>query len=181
CHDPMILRGMTFRLLRRTLSVCAFAAAIGSMIMAGAAAAPAPKAPYGSFQTGAPYAILIEADSGSVLFDKAADELVAPSSLSKLMTAEFVFNEIKEGRLKLTDEFITSVNAWRTGGAPSHTSSMFIPVHSKVTVDDLLHGVIIQSANDACIVLAEAIAASESEFAEMMTKRARELGLSKAT
>src|SRR5205085_9594318 len=173
CHDPMILRGMTFRLLRRTLSVCAFVALIAATAMTGAAAAPAPKAPDGSFQTAAPYAILIEADSGSVLFEKSADALVAPSSLSKLMTAEFVFNEIKEGRLKLSEEFIVSVNAWRTGGAPSHTSSMFIPVHSRVTVDDLLHGVIIQSANDACMVLAEAIAGSEDEFAEMLTRRAR--------
>ena len=87
------------------------AAAIASGAVAGGVAAPAPKAPDGSFQTAAPYAILIEADSGSVLFEKAADELVAPSSLSKLMTAEFVFNEIQEGRLNLSDEFIVSVRA----------------------------------------------------------------------
>jgi serine-type D-Ala-D-Ala carboxypeptidase (penicillin-binding protein 5/6) len=92
-----------------------------------------------------------------------------------------VFNEIKQGRLELNKEFITSTNAWRRGGAPSRTSAMFIPIHSKVSVDDLLHGVIIQSANDACIVLAEGIAGSESSFAEMMTKRARELGLTKST
>ena len=177
---PMTLHGMIFGLLRRATRLCAFAAVIAGMA-AVAVAAPAPKAADGSFQTAAPYAILIEADSGSVLFEKAADELVAPSSLSKLMTAEFVFNEIQEGRLNLSDEFIVSVNAWRTGGAPSHTSSMFIPVHSKVTVDDLLHGVIIQSANDACIVLAEAIAGNESEFAERLTQRARELGLAKST
>ena len=170
---PMTLHGMIFGLLRRAMRLCAFAAVVIGVAIAVAVAAPAPKAPDGSFQTAAPYAILIEADSGSVLFEKAADELVAPSSLSKLMTAEFVLNEIQEGRLKLSDEFIVSVNAWRTGGAPSHTSSMFIPVHSKVTVDDLLHGVIIQSANDACIVLAEAIAGSENEFAERLTQRAR--------
>jgi D-alanyl-D-alanine carboxypeptidase (penicillin-binding protein 5/6) len=144
------------------------------------AAAPAPKQE-GGFQTAAPHAILMDAESGSILFEKAADELIPPASLSKLMTVEVVLNEIKEGRLNLSDEFITSVNAWRTGGAPSHTSSMFIPVHSKVNVDDLLHGVIIQSANDACIVLAEAIAESEDEFAQRMTKRAREIGLNKAT
>jgi D-alanyl-D-alanine carboxypeptidase (penicillin-binding protein 5/6) len=144
------------------------------------AAAPAPKEE-GGFHTAAPHAILMDVESGSILFEKAADELIPPASLSKLMTVEVVLNEIKEGRLNLSDEFIVSVNAWRTGGAPSHTSSMFIPVHSKVNVDDLLHGVIIQSANDACIVLAEAIAESEGEFAERMTKRARELGLNKAT
>jgi D-alanyl-D-alanine carboxypeptidase (penicillin-binding protein 5/6) len=80
-----------------------------------------------------------------------------------------------------TTEFIVSTNAWRRGGAPSHTSSMFIPIHSKVSVDDLLHGAIIQSANDACIALAEGISGSESAFAELMTKRARELGLTKST
>jgi D-alanyl-D-alanine carboxypeptidase (penicillin-binding protein 5/6) len=97
------------------------------------------------------------------------------------MTAEVVFNEIKQGRLKLTDQYLTSTNAWRRGGAPSRTSAMFIPIHTKVTVDDLLHGVIIQSANDACIVLAEGISGNESEFAKLMTKRARELGLTKST
>ncbi len=133
------------------------------------------------YQTAAAHAMLIEAGSGSVLFEKAADDLIPPASLSKLMTQEVVFNLIKQGRLKATDEFIVSTNAWRRGGAPSHTSSMFIPIHSKVSVDDLLHGAIIQSANDACIALAEGISGSESSFAELMTKRARELGLTKST
>jgi D-alanyl-D-alanine carboxypeptidase (penicillin-binding protein 5/6) len=97
------------------------------------------------------------------------------------MTTEVVLNEIKQGRLKPTDEFMVSENAWRKGGAPSHTSSMFVPIHSRVSVADLLHGVIIQSGNDACIVLAEGIAGSEEKFAEMMTARARELGLPKST
>jgi D-alanyl-D-alanine carboxypeptidase (penicillin-binding protein 5/6) len=133
------------------------------------------------FQTAAPTAILIDADSGSVLFEKNADMLVPPASLSKLMTTEVVLNEIKQGRLKPTDEFIVSENAWRKGGAPSHTSSMFVPIHSKVSVDDLLHSVVIQSGNDACIVLAEGIAGSEEKFAAMMTARARELGLPRST
>ena len=133
------------------------------------------------YQTAAPHVILIEGESGSVLFEKGADDLIPPASLSKLMTAEVVFNEIREGRLTPTQEFMVSTNAWRRGGAPSRTSSMFIPIHSKVAVDDLLHGVIIQSANDACIVLAEGIAGNENAFAEMMTKRARELGLPKST
>ncbi len=133
------------------------------------------------FQTAAPTAILIDAESGSVLFEKNADMLAPPSSLSKLMTAEVVLNEIKQGRLKGTDDFPVSENAWRKGGAPSRTSSMFLPIHSRASVDDLLHGVVIQSGNDACIVLAEGIAGSEEKFAEMMTARARELGLSKST
>jgi D-alanyl-D-alanine carboxypeptidase (penicillin-binding protein 5/6) len=97
------------------------------------------------------------------------------------MTAEVVFHEIKEGRLKPETEFATSVNAWRKGGAPSRGSSMFLAVHSKASVDDLLHGVIIQSGNDACIVLAEGISGNEAEFANKMTRRARELGLARST
>jgi serine-type D-Ala-D-Ala carboxypeptidase (penicillin-binding protein 5/6) len=169
-HSPLLKWGM---------------AAILGCAVASALAAPnpvsGPKAGDGGFQTAAPHAILIEAESGSVLFEKGADDLIPPASLSKLMTAEVVFNEIKQGRLERNKEFITSTNAWRRGGAPSRTSAMFIPIHSKVSVDDLLHGVIIQSANDACIVLAEGLAGSESSFAEMMTKRARELGLPKST
>ncbi len=133
------------------------------------------------FQSSAAHAILIEADSGSVLFEKGADDLIPPASLSKLMTAEVVFNELKQGRLKPTTEFSVSTNAWRKGGAPSRTSAMFLSIHSKVAVDDLLHGVIIQSGNDACIVLAEGISGSENDFAELMTKRARELGMAKST
>src|SRR5262245_3943364 len=133
------------------------------------------------YQTAAPNAILIEGESGGVLFEKGADELIPPASLSKLMTAEVVFNEIKQGKLKPTTEFIVSTNAWRRGGAPSRTSSMFMPIHSRVAVDDLLHGVIIQSGNDACIVLAEGISGSGSAFAEKMITRAREIGLPKST
>jgi D-alanyl-D-alanine carboxypeptidase (penicillin-binding protein 5/6) len=160
------------------------AAAAVICAVASAVAAPnpvsGPKSGDG-YQTAAAHAMLIEAESGSVLFEKAADDLIPPASLSKLMTQEVVFNEIKQGRLNPTTEFIVSTNAWRRGGAPSHTSSMFIPIHSKVSVDDLLHGAIIQSANDACITLAEGISGNESTFAELMTKRARELGLTKST
>jgi D-alanyl-D-alanine carboxypeptidase (penicillin-binding protein 5/6) len=155
-------------------------AAFAACVTASALAAPNPKSSDG-FQTAAAHAILIEAESGTVLFEKAADDLIPPASLSKLMTAEVVFNELKEGRLKPTDEFRVSTNAWRRGGAPSRTSSMFLPIHSKVAVTDLLHGVIVQSGNDACIVLAEGIAGNESAFAELMTKRARTLGLTKST
>src|SRR6516164_1249858 len=159
-------------------------AALLTCAVASAFAASNPvSGPKGSegFQTAAPHAILIEAESGSVLFEKAADDLIPPASLSKLMTAEVVFNLLKQDKLKPSDEFNVSVNAWRRGGAPSHTSSMFMPINSKVSIDNLLHGVIIQSANDACIVLAEGISGNESAFAELMTKRARELGLSKST
>lgn len=136
----------------------------------------------GGFDGDAPTAILIEASSGSVLFEKNADELRAPSSMMKLMTAEVVFNAIKKGEVKLTDEYRVSENAWRKGGAPSGGSTMFAAIHSKISVDDLLRGAIIQSGNDACMILAEAMAGNERTFAtEMMTRRAREIGLTRST
>src|SRR5579864_4233325 len=135
----------------------------------------------GAFDGDAPTAILIEASSGSVLFEKNADELRAPSSMMKLMTAEVVFHAIKQGEIKLSDEYRVSENAWRRGGAPAGGSTMFAAIHSKISVDDLLHGAIIQSGNDACIVLAEAMAGNERAFAEIMTTRARELGLARST
>jgi D-alanyl-D-alanine carboxypeptidase (penicillin-binding protein 5/6) len=98
------------------------------------------------------------------------------------MAVEMVFHAIKQGEVKLTDEYRVSENAWRRGGAPSGGSTMFAAIHSKISVDDLLHGAIIQSGNDACIVLAEGIAGNERTFAtENMTNRARELGLTRST
>src|SRR6516162_7432841 len=135
-----------------------------------------------AFDGDAPTAILIEASSGSVLFEKNADELRAPSSMMKLMTAEVVFHALTEGSIKLTDEYRISENAWRRGGAPAGGSTMFAVLNSKISVDDLLHGAIIQSGNDACIALAEGMAGNERIFAsEFMTKRARELGLTRST
>jgi D-alanyl-D-alanine carboxypeptidase (penicillin-binding protein 5/6) len=134
------------------------------------------------FDGDAPTAILTEATSGAVLFEKNADELRAPSSMMKLMTAEVVFHAVKQGDIKLTDEYRVSENAWRRGGAPAGGSTMFAALNSKVSVDDLLHGAIIQSGNDACIVLAEAMAGNERTFAaDFMTKRAREIGLPRST
>jgi serine-type D-Ala-D-Ala carboxypeptidase (penicillin-binding protein 5/6) len=133
------------------------------------------------FDGDAPTAILTEATSGSVLFEKNADELRAPSSMMKLVTAELVFHAVKQGDIKLTDEYRVSENAWRRGGAPAGGSTMFAALNSKISIDDLLHGAIIQSGNDACIVLAEGIAGNERAFAEMMTQRARELGLARST
>ena len=129
----------------------------------------------------APHAILIDAENGAVLFERDPDVMIFPASLAKLMTAEYVFHELKEGHIKLTDEMTVSENAWRKGGAPSHGSTMYAAIHSKVSVDNLLHGMIIQSGNDACIVLAEALAGNETDFAAKMTERAREIGLTKST
>src|SRR5271156_1601342 len=134
-----------------------------------------------TFQTTVAAALLLDPDSDSVLFDKNVDQLVPPASLAKLMTLEFLFNEIKQGRVKLTDEFTISENAWRKGGAPSHGSTMFAAIHSHVKLDDLIHGIIIDSANDACIAVAEGLAGNEAEFGAILTRRAREIGLEKST
>jgi serine-type D-Ala-D-Ala carboxypeptidase (penicillin-binding protein 5/6) len=133
------------------------------------------------FQISVPAALLLDMESDSVLFEKNGDELVAPASTAKLMTLEYVFNEIKQGRVKLTDEYVISENAWRKGGAPSHGSTMFAAIHSRVSLDDLIHGIIIDSANDACIAIAEGMAGNEAEFGAKLTQRAREIGLEKST
>jgi D-alanyl-D-alanine carboxypeptidase (penicillin-binding protein 5/6) len=140
---------------------------------------PAPKKEEG-FQVSAPFAILIDAESGTVLYEKNADQLMVPSSMAKLMTAEFVFYQLKDGGLDANEEFLISENAWRKGGAPSHGSSMFAAIHSKVKVTDLLKGEIIQSGNDASIALAEGIGGNETTFAEMLNARAREIGLTQS-
>jgi serine-type D-Ala-D-Ala carboxypeptidase (penicillin-binding protein 5/6) len=135
----------------------------------------------GGFQTNLPAALLFDPESNSILFEKNGDELVAPASLAKLMTLEYVFNEIKQGRINLTDAYVISENAWRKGGAPSHGSTMFAAIHSRVPLDDLIHGIIIDSANDACIAIAEALAGNEAAFGAKLTERAREIGLEKST
>jgi serine-type D-Ala-D-Ala carboxypeptidase (penicillin-binding protein 5/6) len=132
------------------------------------------------FQTTAPYVILLDAESGTVLFEKNGDTPTPPSSMAKLMTSEIVFNELKKGTINLDTEYLVSEDAWRRGGAPSHTSSMFAAIHSRVRVEDLIQGAVVQSGNDACITLAEGIAGNEPAFVAMMNKRARELGMQKA-
>jgi serine-type D-Ala-D-Ala carboxypeptidase (penicillin-binding protein 5/6) len=173
-------RGKPCRIRGNTPRIAALVA-LAVALLAPALAAPNPSSPRkDEIATAAPSAILVDAESGSILFEKNADQLMPPANLAKLMTAEVVFNEIKQGRISLDTEYIVSEYAWRHGGAPSHTTSMFAPIHSKVAVKDLLYGVIVQSANDACITLAEGIAGSEEKFAQMMTARARELGLAKS-
>jgi len=175
-------RAATGRAWRSLIAaVVAIAVGWGGVVYAANNSVQGAKKEEGGFDGDAPTAILIEANSGSVLFEKNADELRAPSSMMKLMTAETVFHAIKQGEVKLTDEYRISENAWRKGGAPSGGSTMFAAIHSKISVDDLLHGAIIHSGNDACIALAEGIAGNERIFADMMTKRARELGLTQST
>ena len=167
------MKSLALRRARRPAPViCALVA-----LPLAAIAATAPGQKKEEFATTAPYAILIDADSGSVLFEKAADQATPPSSMAKLMTSEVVFHELTESKLKLDDEFQISEDAWRRGGAPSHTSSMFAPIYSRVRVQDLLTAAIVQSANDACIALAQGIAGNETAFAMKMNARAKEIGL----
>jgi serine-type D-Ala-D-Ala carboxypeptidase (penicillin-binding protein 5/6) len=135
----------------------------------------------GEFGTKAKRAILMDADSGSILFQLNPDELAPPASMSKLMTLAVLFKHLTEGKVKLTDEFLMSEYAWRTGGAPSGTSAMFVPINTKATVQELLQGIIVQSGNDACIAVAEALGGTEAGFAKMMEEEARRLGLKTST
>lgn len=122
-------------------------------------------------------AILIDPSTGTVILNKNADEQMPPASMSKLMTAYLLFESIKDGRVSLDDKFRVSENAWRKGGAASGSSTMFLPPKSEVRVEDLIRGIIVQSGNDACIVVAESLAGSEEAFARRMTDKARELGM----
>ncbi len=158
----------------RLIKIVRIFAALLPVLLAGAASAQ-------TIQTSAPYAILVDYESGSVLFEKAADDLMAPASTAKLMTAELVFHELSLGHLKLDDTFPISENAWRKGGGVAGGSSMFAELKSRISVEDLLRGLIVQSGNDAAIALAEGIAGTEDAFATLMTRRARELGMEKST
>jgi len=122
-------------------------------------------------------AIVIDFSTKSVLVSKNADERVGPASMAKMMTLEVVFNALREGTLKLDQEFVVSEHAWRTGGAPSRTSTMFAKLKSSIAVEDLIRGAAIQSANDACIILAEGMFGTEEAFAERMNERAAIIGL----
>ncbi|MGV8830650.1 MAG: D-alanyl-D-alanine carboxypeptidase family protein [Devosia sp.] len=130
------------------------------------------------FDTKAKFAILMDQETGTVIFQKDADLPMEPASMAKLMTIAVVFNEIRTGRVKLSDEFFVSEHAWRTGGATSGGSTMFAELNSKISVENLIRSVVIQSGNDAAIILAEGIAGSETSFAAMMNEQAEEIGLS---
>lgn len=141
------------------------------------AAAPSPAFAQLQFDTLAPFAVLMDYESGTVLFQKNADEPMEPASMAKLMTIAIVFDMLKTGRLGMNDEFFISEHAWRDGGASSGGSTMFARLNSKVRVEDLLKSVIIQSGNDASIALAEGIGGTEETFARIMNEKAGEIGL----
>src|SRR6516164_5311760 len=134
-----------------------------------------------AYQTAAAEAILIDADTGAILFEKNADRLFAPASMSKIMTLEILFKKLKAGEISLETEFPVSLHAWKTGGAPSRTTSMFVPLNQTAKVGDLIQGITVQNGNDACIAVAEGLSGSEDGFVQAMTEEARALGLEKST
>ena len=129
------------------------------------------------FDTKAPFAVLMDYESGTILFNKNADEKLEPASMSKLMTLAVVFDQLQQKKLSPDDEFFISEHAWRDGGAASGGSTMFAVLNSKIKVMDLIRSVIIQSGNDAAIALAEGIAGTEVSFAQMENRLAVEIGL----
>ncbi|ABS64716.1 Serine-type D-Ala-D-Ala carboxypeptidase [Parvibaculum lavamentivorans DS-1] len=130
-----------------------------------------------AFETAAEYAVLMDYESGSILWGKNADEQMHPASMSKLMTLDMLFGAIRDGSVSLDDEFKVSENAWRKGGAASGSSTMFADLNTVVPVHAILRGIIVQSGNDACIATAEALSGSESAFAEALTERGKAIGL----
>lgn len=167
--------------LKRYRLVCRALCALIFCVLTISGAGAASKSTKGEFQTKAKWAILMDADTNSVLFEKNADGLMPPASMSKLMTLAVIFRALKEGRVSLEDEFTNSVFAWRTGGAPSGSSAMFVPIKDSTPLGELLQGITVQSGNDACIIVAEGMSGTEAAFSDVMTEYAREIGLKDST
>src|SRR6201996_746182 len=128
--------------------------------------------PLGPVDTLARWAFIQDFNSGTALLEKNADAQMPPSSMTKLMTIYLVYERLKQGKLKLDDQLLVSEKAWRMGG-----SKMFVQVGTQVAVEDLIRGLIVDSGNDACLVLAEGIAGSEEQFVEMMNAKAKLFGM----
>jgi D-alanyl-D-alanine carboxypeptidase (penicillin-binding protein 5/6) len=163
------------------LNALVFRALTFAPVLVLVAAVLAPVFPAAAFETPARQALLMDMGTGAVLFEKNADEPMHPASMSKLMTVYLLFERLRDGRLKLDDTLPVSENAWRKGGAASGGSTMFLEPGQRVKVEDLIQGIIVQSGNDASIVVAEGLANDEATFAKEMTKRARELGMRNTT
>lgn len=135
----------------------------------------------GPFIAKAEQAYMIDAETGTVLLSQNENQPFPPASLAKLMTVEVVLDALSKGQVTSETAYPVSEYAWRTGGAPSRTSTMFAALKSSVSINDLLTGIIVQNANDGCIVVAEGMAGSDAAFAKRMTVRAGELGMSSST
>ena len=132
-------------------------------------------------KTDATHAVIMDFDSGAILYSKNGEDLMIPASMTKMMTVQVIFNRLASGELSLSDTFRTSENAWRKGGFSSGGSTMGLAINDEPSVEELLRGIIVLSGNDACIVVAEGISGTEELFAEEMTAVAREMGLSSAS
>lgn len=146
------------------------------LTLAGLALAPLSAARAEALETPAREAILIDLSTHTVLYEKNSDELMVPSSMTKLMTIYILFEKLAKGAIKMEDMLPVSEKAWRMGG-----SKMFVKVGERVAVSDLIRGIIVQSGNDACVVVAEGLASTEEAFAALMTAKGKELGLKNST
>lgn len=156
------------------MAIAAFA------LLAATTAIPAEVSAMG-IETKAREAIVLDPRTNTVILNKDGNVSMPPASMSKMMTVYMLFESIKDGRVSLEDKFRVSENAWRVGGAKSGSSTMFLPPNSEVRVEDLIRGIIVQSGNDACIVVAENLAGSEDAFARRMTDKAHEIGMMNST
>lgn len=149
-----------------------------AVAVAGSTGAGAQTAP---FIAKAEQAYMIDAETGTVLLTQNESQNFPPASLAKLMTVEVMLDALKKGEVSAETQYPVSEYAWRTGGAPSRTSTMFAQLKSSVGINDLLTGIIVQNANDGCIIVAEGMAGSDAAFAKRMTTRAAELGMNRST
>ncbi|MEZ5648903.1 MAG: serine hydrolase, partial [Alphaproteobacteria bacterium] len=124
------------------------------------------------FETKARTAVMVDLSTGTILLEKDPDRPIPPASMTKIMTIYLLFEQLKKGAITMDTTFMVSEKAWRTGG-----SKMFVPLGQRVRVEDLIRGIIIQSGNDASVVVAEGLAGDEARFAEMMNRKAAELGM----
>src|SRR5580692_7343729 len=146
-----------------------------SLSAALALSAVAPTPARAAIETSAEHGLIMDAQTGQVLWQKEGLTPMPPASMSKLMTIELLFQRIKDGRVKLSDTFPVSERAWRTQG-----SKMFVELGSRIAVESLIRGIITQSGNDACVVVAESLGGTVEGFVDMMNKRAKQLGLSQS-
>lgn len=152
------------------ITVC-FSAGLVAFASNALAAEPA-------FVIKAKQAYMIDDETGTVLLARKEHEVFPPASLAKLMTTEVVLAALSNGDITIGTQYPVTEYAWRTGGAPSRTSTMFAALKSSVPVMDLVTGIVVQNANDGCIIIAEGMAGSDAAFARRMTDRARQLGMS---
>lgn len=164
-------------MMRPVLPILVLLAGLVSILFGASGAQAQAVATPQLIETKASQVYLVEASTGTVLLAKNERQSFAPASLAKLMTLEVVFDALKKGEIRPETLYPVSEYAWRTGGAPSRTSTMFAAVRSRVPVADLIRGIAVQTANDGCLVVAEGMAGSEAQFVARMNARAAELGL----